>query len=92
MSNIIRVDFGNSCEKQKFSADVYSSDMKKYQFQASANSTSEAYRIFVSEAARHSVQVIKCIAVYRGYVDERKPTQPPERVWHQKSRSLKNCV
>lgn len=92
MSNIIKVDFRDQYTQKTCSADVYSHDMKKYQFQAQADSIADAYRIFVSEAANYGVQVIKCIAIYKGGINERKQAQPPERVWYQKRQTLENCV
>lgn len=83
MSNVIHIDFKARNPNIHFSADIYSFDMKKYRFQVIAGSIQEAYCAFVAEAARHRVNVIRCIAIYFGLSDSRKQYQVPAKVWQQ---------
>ena len=83
MSNVIELDFSRRASKFAFSADVYSYDMKKFQFQVTAESISDAYDVFVWEANCQRVKIIQCIAIYKDNVHERKENQAPEKVWFQ---------
>lgn len=81
MGIVIQGNFRNHREKLAFSADVYSEDMEKYQFQTVALSILDAYQDFVNEAAFYGVNFIKCIAIYTDTIPERKRIQAPEKVW-----------
>jgi hypothetical protein len=78
LSNIIRVDFG---PKAVYSADVYSSDMKKLQFEVFARSADEAHYKIFRKAMIDGVAAIYCVALYSGYACNRTAAQTPDRVW-----------
>ena len=88
MGSIIKVNFNRSSDSIIYSADVYSHDMKKYQFQASTESIAEAYQVFINEAASCDVRVVKCIAIYKGAINARQFSQPPIKAWHQQNGKL----
>ena len=83
MNNIIYVQFGKKKETEKYSADVYSYDMKKYQFHTTATSINDAYYHMVEQAFECGVSVIQCIAIYSGFIDDRNVEQMPIKVWKQ---------
>ena len=85
MGIVIQGNFRTQRQKLAFSADVYSEDMEKYQFQTVALTILEAYQDFVNEAAYYRVNFIKCIAIYTGTIPERKKVQAPEKVWQYQS-------
>lgn len=83
VTNVIHVDFRQKPKDMLFSADVYSHDMKKYQFEISTRSIIHAYRLFIDEAKKLGVHFVRCIAVYRGKVQKRLDFPEPIRVWQQ---------
>jgi len=85
LNNIIYIDFNKKNENKNYSADVYSHDMKKYQYQTVAESISDAYYNFVNEAFDSGVSIIQCIAVYSGLMADRNAAQPPVKVWRQEN-------
>lgn len=91
MGQVIELDFRAYQAKQPYSADVYSTDMKKYQFEGDTCSVILAYHSFVGEAEKWGVQAIRCIAIYKGNIKERDQTQGPVRVWHQENQFNKRC-
>lgn len=70
---------------KNFSADVYSHDMKKYQFQTAASSISDAYYNFVNDSFENGVIIIQCVAIYSGLIRERDSNQSPVKIWRQKN-------
>ncbi len=92
LNNIIYADFDNKKENENYSADVYSYDMKKYQFKTVAGSIEDAYYNFVRDAFDSGVSVIQCIAIYSGLKIERGLRQGPTKVWKQESPQASNLV
>ena len=82
-NNVLFGHFGaQEMELETFSAEVYSWDMKKYQFETRAFSITEAYSILTGQAVEFGVIIIKCIAIYRGLINDREKHHPPCKVWH----------
>ena len=88
MGKVIHIDFNGQDLINKYNADVYTSDMKKYQFNVIAASINEAYFNVVGQAALHDISAIRCVAVYTGRAEERVPLITPEKVWTQKETEL----
>jgi hypothetical protein len=87
MTSVIYVDFAEHNRVVSYSADVYSADMKKYQFQVLASSMTEAYYSFVVEYVSLNVSVVRCMAIYLGLSEQRDSLQSPEKVWQMPDRS-----
>ncbi|UZE97284.1 hypothetical protein [Alkalimarinus alittae] len=85
MGKVIRVNFNHAPSIIAYSADVYSQDMKKHQFQLLSESIVDAYHAFINEASIVGVKVVKCIAIYKGTLNTRELSQPPVSVWHMQS-------
>lgn len=83
MTNIVHCDFRKKKHEILFSADVYSHDMKKYQFEISTRSIAHAYNLFIDEARKLGVHFVRCIAVYKGNVQKRLESPMPIKVWQQ---------
>ena len=83
MTNVVHYDFRKKNQKILFSADVYSHDMKKYQFEISTRSIFHAYNLFIDEAKKLGVHFVRCIAVYKGKVQKRLDFPEPIKVWQQ---------
>lgn len=90
VSNVIHIKFKPYSEKRPMSADVYSYDIKKYQFEIMAGSASEAYHNIISEAAEHGIDMILCVAIYDGFPYQRLVHQLPEKVWYQFNSAVNN--
>jgi len=87
MTNVIYLDFADHTKAVIYSADVYSVDMKKYQFHVLASSMTEAYYAFVAEYILLNVSVVRCMAIYLGLAEQRGSFQTPEKVWQMPDRS-----
>lgn len=85
MTNIVHYDFSKRNREFLLSADVYSHDMKKYQFEISTRSIAHAYNLFIDEAKKLGVYFVRCIAVYNGKVQKRPDFPKPLKVWQQDS-------
>lgn len=85
MGTVISADFLKGKRLRPFSADVYSQEMCKYQFQTMARSIGEALNEFMNEASSYSIDQVKCIAIYQGFIAERVAGQPPEKVYQSKA-------
>lgn len=83
MTNIVHYDFRKKKHEILFSADVYSHDMKKYQFEISTRSIFHAYDLFIDEARKLGVHFVRCIAVYKGKAQKRLEFPEPIKVWQQ---------
>src|SRR5690554_7217012 len=66
-----------------FSADLYASDRRKYQFQTDAESVTADYFKAVAFAFQQGAALIQCVAIYDRAVCERQTHQAPVKVWHQ---------
>lgn len=83
MTNVVHHKFGKNTQEVLFSADIYSHDMKKYQFEISTRSIFHAYNLFIDAAKRLGVHFVRCIAVYEGNVHKRLERPKPIKVWLQ---------
>lgn len=92
MNNIIYVQFAKKKEIEKYSADVYTYDMKKYQFHTTATSINDAYYHMVEQAFESGISIIQCIAIYSGFIDDRDVEQVPMKVWKQDNPLVGNLV
>jgi len=81
MTNVIYVDFADHNKAVSYSADVYSVDMEKYQFQVLASSMTEAHYAVFSEYVTLNVSKLRCMAIYLGLAEQRGSLQAPEKVW-----------
>jgi len=80
----------NSVSPKVYSADVYSFDMKKYQFEVRAENAEASYFLFLREAINWGVGIIEMIAIYSGGNGER--IVKPEKVWFRKKNSNNDLV
>lgn len=93
MNYVIYIDLNNNNNENKnYSADVYTHDMKKYQYQTVASSISDAYYRFVNDAFDSGVSIIQCIAVYSGLMNERDVSQAPIKVWRQENKASDRLI
>ena len=84
MNNIVPFGFKDRKRSpQMFSADLYASDRRKYQFQTDAESVTAVYFKAVAFAFQQGAALIQCVAIYDGAVSERQSHQAPVKVWHQ---------
>jgi len=85
MGTVVKADFLKDKEAIKYSADVYSEEMNKYQFQTIARSIGEALDTFMAEASDYSIKQVKCIAIYTGNIRDRSVGQSPEKVYQNRA-------
>ena len=83
MTNVIHHNFTRKHLGTLFSADVYSHDMKRYQFEIQGRSLLHAYHLFIDAAKNLGVHFVRCIAVYEGNPQKRRDTSAPLKVWQQ---------
>jgi hypothetical protein len=83
VTNVVHYDFSKRDKNIQFSADIYSHDMKKFQFEISCQSIFDAYDSFIKEAQVYGVEFVRCIAVYRGKLESRRANPAPLKVWQQ---------
>lgn len=81
MGVVISAEFGAQRWHRRYSADIYSFDMNKFQFEQLSSTLQDAYWGFVDQATGHGVQYIQCVAIYGGALNERVRCQPPVEVW-----------
>lgn len=81
MGKVIAAEFGAQRWHRQYSADIYSFDMNKFQFEQLSTTPREAYSGFVDQATVHGIQYIQCVAIYGGALNERGRGQPPVEVW-----------
>ena len=79
MSNIVMVDFTQ--QKQYFSADVYTIERNKYQFDLDAATLETALITAQQTAWRNGVTQIVCLVLFSDSVEHRGAMQSPEGVW-----------
>lgn len=78
---MISAKFGAQRWHRTYSADIYSFDMNKFQFEQLSTTLQEAYAGFVDQAICNGIQYIQCVAIYGGAINERGRGQPPVEVW-----------
>lgn len=84
MGNIVHLGFKNGCvNSQSFSADVYTSNRRKFQVQIQAESVTDAYFRAVAKAFHQGISMVRCVAIYEGGSAERFDGQSPVKIWHQ---------
>lgn len=81
MGEVISAKFGAQRWHRQYSADIYSFDMHKFQFEQISTTLQEAYSDFVDQATGYGIQYIQCVAIYGGALNERGRGQPPVEVW-----------
>lgn len=92
MDNILHLNLKPQNAERVYTADVYSYDMKKYQFQQVARTANAAYYAFVDTALKSGVQFIRCIAIYDCAAEARHKDQAPIKVWQQQDPTADKLV
>ncbi|POP52624.1 hypothetical protein C0068_11135 [Zhongshania marina] len=80
---MIQGRFSNGKRKKIYNADVFSSDLKRYQLETLSNSPSEAYSEMVALAAEEGITLIRLIEIYAGNLSDRQPSDHPVLLHHE---------
>ena len=69
MSNIVHYDFRRALER--FNAEIYSNEMKKYRLETLARNANDACSKIVCLLKELCIENIRCVAIYSGCSDDR---------------------
>ncbi len=69
MSNVVHHDFKRALER--FSAEIYSDEMKKYRLEALAKNANDACNKIICLMEELCIENIRCVAIYSGCSSDR---------------------
>ncbi len=80
---VIQGRFSNGRRKKIYNADVFSSDLKRYQLETLSSSPSDAYHEMVALAAEEGINLIRLIEIYSGRLSDRQTSDHPVLLHHE---------